>query len=43
MKVVIVGAGPAGLITALNLLQRGVTPLVLKKGSEIIVGGENQD
>jgi len=35
MKVVIVGAGPAGLITALNLLQRGISPLVLEKGSEV--------
>lgn len=35
MKVVIVGAGPAGLITALNLLQKGITPLILEKGSEI--------
>ena len=31
MKVVIVGAGPAGLITALNLIQRGITPLILEK------------
>ena len=35
MKVVIVGAGPAGLITALNLVQRGISPLVLEKGSEV--------
>jgi flavin-dependent dehydrogenase len=35
MKVVIVGAGPAGLITALNLLQRGIKPLVLEKQTEI--------
>ena len=35
MKVVIVGAGPAGLITALNLLQRGIRPLVLEKGVEV--------
>ena len=35
MKVVIVGAGPAGLITALNLLQQGIKPLVLDKGSEV--------
>jgi digeranylgeranylglycerophospholipid reductase len=35
MKVVIVGAGPAGLITALNLLQRGIKPLVLEKQPEV--------
>ena len=35
LKVVIVGAGPAGLITALNLLQRGISPLVLEKGAEV--------
>ena len=35
MKVVIVGAGPAGLITALNLLEVGIKPLVLEKEPEI--------
>ena len=35
MKVVIVGAGPAGLITALNLLQRGIKPLILEKKLQI--------
>jgi digeranylgeranylglycerophospholipid reductase len=35
MKVVIVGAGPAGLITALNLLQQGIKPLVLEKQPEV--------
>ena len=35
MKVVIVGAGPAGLITALNLLRQGINPLILDKGSEV--------
>ncbi|MBA7617785.1 hypothetical protein ES703_25103 [subsurface metagenome] len=35
MNVVIVGAGPAGLITALNLLQRGIKPLILEKSPEI--------
>lgn len=35
LKVVIVGAGPAGLITALNLIQRGISPLLLEKGSEV--------
>ncbi len=35
MKVVIVGAGPAGLITALNLLEVGLKPLILEKEPEI--------
>ena len=35
MKVVIVGAGPAGLITALNLLEAGLKPLILEKEPEI--------
>ena len=30
-KVVIAGAGPAGLISALNLIQRGIAPLILEK------------
>ena len=35
MNVVIVGAGPAGLISALNLLQEGTSPIVLEKKPEI--------
>ncbi|MCD6452771.1 MAG: NAD(P)/FAD-dependent oxidoreductase [Dehalococcoidales bacterium] len=35
MKVVIVGAGPAGLITALNLTKKGIKPLVLEKNREL--------
>jgi flavin-dependent dehydrogenase len=31
MKVVIVGAGPAGLISALNLIQGGISPVILEK------------
>ena len=31
IKVVIVGAGPAGLITALNLAQRKISPVILEK------------
>jgi len=35
MRVVIVGAGPAGLISALNLIQGGISPVVLEKQSAI--------
>ena len=35
MNVVIAGGGPAGLITALNLIRRGIKPLVLEKNKEI--------
>jgi len=35
MQVVIVGAGPAGLISALNLMQEGVIPLILERLPEI--------
>jgi len=35
MRVVIVGTGPAGLISALNLIQEGISPVVLEKQSEI--------
>jgi len=35
MKVVIVGGGPAGLITALNLIQVGIYPTVLEKQAAI--------
>ncbi len=35
MKVVIVGGGPAGLITGLCLLKRGISPLILEKNAEI--------
>lgn len=35
MRVVIVGAGPAGLISALYLIQEGIRPLILEKQSEI--------
>jgi digeranylgeranylglycerophospholipid reductase len=35
MKLVIVGAGPAGLITALNLIEVGLKPLILEKEPEI--------
>ncbi len=35
MRVVIVGAGPAGLISALNLTKEGINPVVLEKHSVI--------
>ncbi|MFC2068470.1 NAD(P)/FAD-dependent oxidoreductase [Chloroflexota bacterium] len=35
MKIVIIGAGPAGLISALYLIQRGVNPLILEKNPTI--------
>jgi flavin-dependent dehydrogenase len=35
MKVVIIGAGPAGLISALNLIQEGIRPVILEKKSAI--------
>lgn len=34
--VVVVGAGPVGLLTALKLGQKGVSTLVLEKHSEVI-------
>lgn len=34
--VVVVGAGPVGLLTALKLGQKGVSTLVLEKHSEIL-------
>lgn len=35
MRAVIVGGGPAGLITGLHLLEDGITPLILEKNAEI--------
>ena len=35
MKVVIAGAGPAGLISALHLIQEGIRPVILEKQSAI--------
>ena len=34
-KVVVVGAGPAGLFCALRLLARGITPIVIERGDPV--------
>lgn len=33
-KVIIIGAGPAGLFGALKLLERGIKPVIIERGSE---------
>jgi uncharacterized protein len=34
-KVIIVGAGPAGLFAALNLIEQGIKPIVLERGKDV--------
>ena len=34
-KVIIVGAGPAGLFAALKLLEQGIKPIILERGKEV--------
>lgn len=35
-EVVIVGAGPAGLFAALRLIERGIKPIILERGKDVI-------
>lgn len=34
-KVIIIGAGPAGLFSALQLIQRGIQPILLERGKDV--------
>jgi uncharacterized FAD-dependent dehydrogenase len=34
-KVIVVGAGPAGLFAALNLIEHGIKPIVLERGKDV--------
>lgn len=34
-KVIVVGAGPAGLFAALNLIEQGIKPVVLERGKDV--------
>ena len=35
MKVVVVGAGPCGMMAALKLIQKGLKPIIVERGSEV--------
>jgi len=35
MKVVVVGGGPAGLITGLRLIEKGISPLVIERRGDM--------
>ena len=34
-KVVVVGAGPAGLFAALQLIERGIQPIIIERGKDV--------
>ncbi|MFX8672457.1 NAD(P)/FAD-dependent oxidoreductase, partial [Acinetobacter baumannii] len=34
-RVVIIGAGPAGLFAALNCIEKGMKPIVLERGKDV--------
>jgi uncharacterized FAD-dependent dehydrogenase len=34
-KVIIIGAGPAGLFAALNLIEHGIKPIILERGKDV--------
>ena len=40
-KTIIIGGGPAGMQTALNLAQRGVEPVIIERANEL--GGKLRD
>ncbi len=40
-KTIIIGGGPAGMQTALNLAQRGVEPVIIERENEL--GGKLRD
>ena len=34
-KVIVVGAGPAGLFAAMRLIEQGIKPIVLERGKDV--------
>lgn len=39
--VIVVGAGPAALFTALNLIEQGFRPIILERGKEVVARGKD--